>query len=117
MLKRLSMVLAATAVIGVCMAMVPQRVEGAYITHLIKTPSNDIGYNGTTGIGDVEKDFIAGSENWKNLAVVRMGWIGSGKKTTWAKIFNRKSSYGVKIKWYWWSKTFPHRKGPNHPPL
>jgi hypothetical protein len=29
MLKRLSIVLAATAVMGVCMAMMPQRVEGA----------------------------------------------------------------------------------------
>jgi hypothetical protein len=110
MLKRLSMVLAATAVMGVCMAMMPQKVEGAWITHRIITPSDDMGYTGKTGIEDVEKDFIAGSENWKNLAVVRMGWIGRGKKTTWAKIFNRKSSYGVTIKWHWWSKTFRHRK-------
>jgi hypothetical protein len=110
MLKRLSMVLATTAVMGVCMAMMPQKVEGAWITHRIITPSGDIGQNGKTGIGDTEKDFIAGSRDWDQLTVVRMGWIGRGKKTTWAKIFNRKSSYEVTIKWHWWSKTFPHRE-------
>jgi hypothetical protein len=109
MLKRLSMVLAATAVMGVCMAMMPQRVEGAWITHRIITPSDDIGQNGKTGIGDTEKDFTAGSWNWRNVAVVKMGWIGSGKKTTWAKIFSRESSYEVTIKWHWLSKTFRHR--------
>jgi len=108
-MKKLSMVLAATAVMGVCMAMMPQRVEGAWITHFIRTPSGDIGQTGKTGIGDKEKDFTAGSYDWDQYAKVRMGWIGSGEKTTWAKIFRRKSSYNVKIKWYWWSKTLPHR--------
>jgi len=109
MLKRLSMVLAATAVTGICMAMMPQRVEGAYIFHYIRTPSGDIGQNGKTGIRSKEKDFRAGSYDWDQYAKVSMGWIGSGNTTTWAKIFSRKSSYGVRIKWYWWSKTFPHR--------
>jgi hypothetical protein len=44
------------------------------------------------------------------VAVVKMGWIGSGKKTTWAKIFDRESRYKVMIKWYWRVKAFPHRK-------
>jgi hypothetical protein len=110
MLKRLSMVLAATAVMGIFLAMMPQKVEGAYITHVIITRSGDMGYTGETGIRDVKKDFTAGSHDGDQLAVVRMGWIGRGKTTTWAKIYNRKSSYGVTIKWYWLSRTFPHRE-------
>ncbi len=115
MLKRLASIAVLTAGMFMGLGFVLQdKAEGAYVTHIIRTPSGDIGQNGKTGIRDKEKGFTAGSYDGDQYAKVSMGWIGSGKTTTWAEIFKRKSSYSVKIPWYSLSRKYPHRKGPNN---
>jgi len=82
MLKRLSMVLAATAVMGICMAMVPQKAEAGwgFVTHHIKCALQ--------GDGITYIDYTS-ERAWKDqqscYAKVYMGWIGTGYRSAWTK--------------------------------
>jgi hypothetical protein len=108
MLKRLSIVLAATAVMGVCMAMLPQKVEAkTYVWHSMSHYPVIHGEEaGVTWCRDVRKDF---NINDLGLASKGMGWFSKGKANVGAKMKcgNEKSRnvdiprWGVKWNHFW----------------
>jgi hypothetical protein len=106
MLRKLTMVVVAIAVIGISSIMMPQKAEAAWVTHFIRTPEEYVAEEGTTGIRKKKKVFYAGSYIYPIWAKVWMGWIKGGKTWTWAKIYNRKSRYRVKVKG--WSRKYKH---------
>jgi len=104
MLKRLSMVLAATAVMGICMAMMPQKVEAGKVTHKIHWIDIE---SGKTKIHNSEvKSFTTQQGQRDFYAEVYMGKISSGGgRKAWAKM-NSGACHDRKVRVWPWSQTF-----------
>ncbi|MFH0774285.1 MAG: hypothetical protein V2A53_02145 [bacterium] len=102
MLKRLSMVLAATAVMGICMAMVPQKVEGANVTHRVRYSDNY-----TRGLTSIKRQtkpydyagrvFTTGSSGYY---IVNLGRISSGSAKSYAKVGRYSDTKSWSVPWY-----------------
>ncbi|MFH0774703.1 MAG: hypothetical protein V2A53_04315 [bacterium] len=86
MLKRLSMVLAATAVMGICMAMVPQKVEAGSVDHFIHhhTWCGNSARGWTSNYGTGIKYFTLNGEGRRT---VDMGKVPSGRRTGYVRVY------------------------------
>ncbi|MFH1096768.1 MAG: hypothetical protein V1749_04645 [Candidatus Desantisbacteria bacterium] len=106
MIKKLSMMVLGVAVVGFCMATVPEgKAEAAArVYNVIWHPDCGGDESGVTKVQNVEKDF----ELYGGKAKVDMGRFGSGKATAWAKMdyCRAEDTQTGRIRWYHWKYTF-----------
>jgi hypothetical protein len=97
MLKRLSMVLAATAVMGVCMAMMPQKVEGAFIDSEVY--HSHFYESGKSRVHNKEKEFT----QYSNPYTFYLGWVNGGRRWCITKMnCGNGHAFRKRIKWWGW---------------
>lgn len=105
MIKKLSMVVLGVAVMGFCMAVVPQgKAEAALVWHTVS--HYDGNEQGQTGCRDITKDFTTNS--W-GLALTFMGTFSRGDADVWTRMkCGKYKSYTVTIPKRWYNVKVNH---------